>query len=368
MKIAIVINDTCACQSKYIHATDIIQSNIFKLGKEVSLVSFAQNIGDFNHIIGNYNCVLLLYNANKQSYFKTTKDLSSTFDIQLESTKPNWVTLQNATLFEEKELEYMGYCLRINSTQIIVLPNDVEYIRKVFESNIKNIINGNDDQHYESVCLKCYGILEDDAKNLISQYCNNLSIRYLSNRLNLTIFIDYNIQQNPNAQLSIAEICSALSKFIYSTDDCSLVDTVNNLLVVQNKKLIIGETITLGNMNSLLLDFGCINIDSSHVFVSLDQMFKFLKVDNRVVNQFGKCSVNTVYELNNLLLQSSNADVAVFILGDKMSEYCYIAIGDIEGIHVYKNKVNYEDVNHIDMIVETSMFYLIKKLRNNNLM
>ena len=71
--------------------------------------------------------------------------------------------------------------------------------------------------------------------------------------------------------------------------------------------------------------------------------------------------------MDNLLLEQANSDIAIFVLGDKTNNTCFIAIGDIDGIHVYKNKFMTYNQLTINMLSETTMFYLIKKLRQNDL-
>ena len=96
-------------------------------------------------------------------------------------------------------------------------------------------------------------------------------------------------------------------------------------------------------------------------------MINQLNIDKRIIDQFGKYSVNTVYELANAILSKKTTDDVVFVLGNKEENICYMAIGDIDGIHVYKNKVNYNDKSSIETISKTSIFYLIKKLKQNSL-
>ena len=108
-------------------------------------------------------------------------------------------------------------------------------------------------------------------------------------------------------------------------------------------------------------------MEQGRVFSNFDCLASSLKLESRIVSQFGKFSVNTVYELDNLLLQSSKADIAIVVLGDKNCDTCYIAIGDIDGIHVYKNKIFSFDDALIETLSDTTLFYLIKKLRQNDL-
>ena len=85
------------------------------------------------------------------------------------------------------------------------------------------------------------------------------------------------------------------------------------------------------------------------------------------MSDYGKYSVNTVYELANAMLETKTGDLVLFVLGDKNSDICYMAIGDFDGIHVYKNKINIKNLNLIGNLSKTALFYLIKKLKQNDL-
>ena len=92
-----------------------------------------------------------------------------------------------------------------------------------------------------------------------------------------------------------------------------------------------------------------------------------LSIDKNIIDSYGEYSVNTIYELSNSLLEHSTADIVVFTLGDKNHDICYMCIGDIDGIHVYKNKINIKDDNMVINLTKTAIFYLIRKLKQNNL-
>ena len=61
------------------------------------------------------------------------------------------------------------------------------------------------------------------------------------------------------------------------------------------------------------------------------------------------------------MLEKTSADNVLFVLADKFNpDICYIAVGDIEGIHVYKNKIVGSKNIYTETISKTSIFYLIK--------
>ena len=370
-----------------------IKFNIFKIGEQASLISYFNNtFENLNNIIqDNYNLIFCigsenaLYNYNIKENFSRLFNKKIEKNFSCESALKKHCEINNLVFGSQEEMvcslpqdsiplcdsKYYdnGFMYRHNNTYIIYLPADYDLYLNVYSTLIMPMLKDIILTKNECVVLKCYGILEKDIRSIIENELSNkhVDIQIMSNRLDSSIHIRYNQENSDSVQTIIAEICSKLSKFIYSTEDSSLYETAINLLNIQKKKIVIAETITHGNtsLNISKNDVGV--IEKSYIFNNFDSIASTLKLEPRVVNQFGKFSVNTVYELDNLLLQNSTSDIAVFILGDRSTDICYIAIGDIDGIHVYKNKIMTFNDSIIDTLTETTLFYLIKKLRQNDL-
>ena len=80
---------------------------------------------------------------------------------------------------------------------------------------------------------------------------------------------------------------------------------------------------------------------------------------------------NGVYEMAVNALSITNANIVVVSSANLQSNsmptgLCYIAIGDKNEIHVYKNIFKGNHFEMIDSITTASYFYLIKKLRKND--
>ena len=132
------------------------------------------------------------------------------------------------------------------------------------------------------------------------------------------------------------------------------------LMKIQRKTLCIGETITFGNITKNLAVIDNKNISSTNIYHNYTEMINNLSIEKKVIDQFGQYSVNVVYELANALLERTSADNVLFVLGDrKDSEFSYIAVGDLDGIHVYKNKISMID-DYYETLSKTAIFYLIK--------
>jgi len=391
MKIAIVgIANNLANIDEQIKITEFIKLNMIKQGKLPSLVSYFENTyNNVNYVLSmNFDYVIFVGTDNIIYNYGIIENISRALQIKLikDSTCENSIksycklnqqefTQQEEmlTFFPEmaqpiytKEFLSNGFKLKYNNTTLLFLSGNYKFVKNIFYDNFFELFDNN--FSFNHITLRCYGIQEKDIRNIISIELNNPSttISILNNRLDSIIQIEYSINNENTAQTIIADVCQKLSHFIYSTEDTNIYQTAINLLELQNKRIVICETVTSGNV---ILNLNKLNpkiVEKSLIFNSFDSLAKHFKLDEKIVNQYGQYSVNTAYELDNLLLQQANSDIAVFILGNNAHNECYIAIGDIDGIHIYKNKLLSSDEN-FETISETTMFYLIKKLRQNDL-
>ena len=78
-------------------------------------------------------------------------------------------------------------------------------------------------------------------------------------------------------------------------------------------------------------------------------------------------SVEIVYEMAAGLLEHTECDMAIATYGNINDDYCYIAVGDIDGLHVYKNKCSGSHDKLVETLSKSAIFYLIKKIKQNDL-
>ncbi|MBE5735755.1 MAG: hypothetical protein E7356_00130 [Clostridiales bacterium] len=327
-----------------------------------------QDIGSFNSNTSKLSELLHKGTTTNQSIIANINNYCNYNNISLESHKTMLVPTDSIPIIDPHFLD-AGYINKYNNTLIISLPNNDQFIKAVFDQGITRFLAPTIAQFDSLLTLRCYGTLLSSIKQTISNELNNSSINitFVNNRLDTAIYIRYNSTQNAIAQPIIAEICSKLNNYIYSTDDTNLYETATNLLSIQRKKLAIVETITNGNIAHQLNKHNANNlIQFSQNFTNQSAILEQFRVDDKLINHHGFNSVNIVYELDNLLIQKTVADIAIFVLGDINDDMCYVAIGDLDGIHVYKNKINHNDTSLIDTLSETTMFYLIKKLKQND--
>jgi len=393
MKIAFLgLSSNLTDITKQEEVINYLKFNILRVGEHVSLISYFNNNSDqINKILlEDFDVIFCIGSDSAIFNYNIKENLAKCLSSRLETNSILMETLKkycqnknivygsteelismiphNSIPISDSEFYDNGFIFNSNNKYIIFLPSDDGFVKRIY-NNMWSIISNNIPNNEIVLTLRCYGLLEKDIRNLICDEINNpnLGIQIINCRLDNIIYIKYNNENSNVVQNSIAEICSKLTKFIYSTDNSNLSEISINLLKMQRKRLILAETLTYGNIALNISKIDHTVIEKTYVFNNFDAITNTLKLDNKVVEQFGKFSVNSVYELDNLLLQNSTSDIAVFVLGDKSSDTCFIAIGDIDGIHVYKNNIMNFDKGLIATLSETTLFYLIKKLRQNDL-
>lgn len=397
MKIACIgLNSNLINSNEQCEVIKYLNKKIYEIGENISLISYFDNSLDkIKSIIADKYDVLFIVGTSQVIYNHNIKDnLSRIFNEKMQNSDVCYSNLKrycedhNIPFSMQEEMEIMlptnsiplltktnynnGFMYKFSETYVIFLPDSLEFIEENYLNYILPLLNDLIDIKSEYQVIKCFGILEKDIKNLINEYYNvpDISINIISDDLDNAIYIRYNNNSNfAKIQEVISNIISKLNKFIYSLEDESIYKMAIDLLTVQHKKVTIAETITLGNITSKLCEYGNSYIHSSNIFVHFDDMISKLGVDKSEIEDYGKYSVNTVYELANSLLCSNSADIVLFVLGDigNKNNTCFMAVGDIDGIHVYKNKINIKNQKTIENLSKTAVFYLIKKLKQNDL-
>jgi len=394
MKIAYIgLSNNLIDTSCFDEILKFFNKQLSKVGEQVSLISYFSNNYDLlNSTLSNkYDIVFCIGSDNPIYNHRIKENISKIYFDKLETNEACKKSMQtycnrfNITINAEEEMEcelptksiplcdnncyYSGFMYKANNTYLIYLPNDYNFVNDMYNKYISTLLNDIININDEILTLRCYGILEKDIREvLIDEFSNNnIQIQIIGTRLDNKVTIKYNQNNIAIAQEIIASICSKLSKFIYSTEDTDLYETAINLLNLQKKKLVIAESLTLGNISLNLSKIDHNVLENSYIFNSFDSITKQFKPDASIEKQHGRYSVQMIYELDNILLQSSTAQIAVFVHGGYDNDICYVAIGDIDGIHVYKNKIISDNKQMIDTLSETTIFYLIKKLRQNDL-
>ena len=397
MKISCIgLNSNLINSNEQIEVIKYLNKKLYEIGENVSLISyFDNNLDKLKTLLQSDNNILFFVGNSQVIYNHNIKDnLSRIFGEKLQPSDVCYGNLRkycedhNIPFSMKEEMEVMlptnsiplisknnynnGFMYKYNEMYIIFVPDSLEFIKENYINYILPLINDLINIKLDYQVIKCFGILEKDIKIIINDYYNipEISINIIGDDLDNAIYIRYNSSSNfAKIQEIMSDIISKLNKYIYSLEDESIYKMAIDLLSVQHKKLIIAETITLGNITRKLCEIDNSNIYSSKIFVNYNDIINTLDISKSTITDYGKYSVNTVYEFSNSLLESNPADIVLFALGDNSSadNICFMAVGDLDGIHVYKNKINIKDDKTIENLSKTAVFYLIKKLKQNDL-
>ncbi len=256
--------------------------------------------------------------------------------------------------------------------KVFALPNEVALVKPYIAEHIVPFVSAVTGTNLNSYCIKTFGIAEKDIKQLLSEYFDNVDIliNTFANDLDVKTVVKYdNALDRDKIQYFTSGIYEKLRKYIYTDEDISIYQLAIDLLSITNKKLAIAETITKGRIvNNLLFTNNCDDrIDYSITGYSPSKLQTKLNLDAEQIAHQGECSVEICYEMAVGLLDNSQADVVLATCGSKDSEFCYIAVGDSDGIHVYKNKCSGDQDRVVDTLAKSAIFYLIKKIKQNDL-
>ena len=224
--------------------------------------------------------------------------------------------------------------------------------------------------------LKLFGIPEKEILNSLSDLINqnpDIIVSTLSENLETSLIIRYNMLiEKERINSFISSIYERLRKFIFTDEDTTLYQLALDLLTLHNSSITICETITGGNISS---EFNkCVSpskhlINQSIVFNNQTAVLNNTNCNPKIINTNGLASVESTYELASAILEKNNGGMVLVTCGDleKDDHVCFIAVGDADGIHVYKNTCIGTRSQIVETVSKCAVFYLIKKLKQNDL-
>ena len=316
-------------------------------------------------IVKSEHCVNFVNSYLKKENIQSIPQIENEYYIP-----SNAIPLNNASFYLQ------GFMYDGGKTTYIFLPNYKDSIRFLYENSIMPIISRIRQIALESVTINTFGISEKEILLSLKDLINNdykISISTYANDLDVSIVVRYNaLTPNEIINVFVSKIYEKLRKFIYADGETSLYQMALDLMTISNKTLAIAETITGGNICS---EFNKCSSPSKNLILEgriLNNQYSqksLLNVNTNVVTRYGTISVETAYELATSLLETSNADLVLVTCGDidGESNICYLAIGDMDGIHVYKNTYSGAKDKVISTVSKCGVFYLIKKLKQNDL-
>ncbi len=286
-----------------------------------------------------------------------------------------------ANLLPVKISALQSFIVTGNNKTFVFIPGELDVVKYVFENYLKDVIKQNLSTKYATTTIKTFGISEKDIYSILSDLIKNkYKILFLTypNNLEVSIVIRYNETLSPEIVNDvICKVYERLNKYIYAEEEVSIVQRAVDLLNIGSRKLAVAETITGGNISTSLIK-QCNNISNtlieSLVLSNEESLTNRLKVSPIILKQYSSVSVEVAYEMAAGLLETSNADIVLTTSGlidyaenDKVGKLCYIAVGNSDGIHVYKNVLYGTREQVIDSLTQTAFFYLIKNIKQNDL-
>ncbi len=288
---------------------------------------------------------------------------------------------ESAELLPVKISALQSFICSTPSRTFLFIPGELDIAKYIFKNYLKNIIKENLITKYKTTTIKTFGISEKDIYSILSDLIKNkYKILFLTypNNLEVSIVIRYN--ENLDKEIIndlIYKVYERLNKYIYAEEEVTIVTRALDLLKVNHKTLAIAETVTGGNISTNLIKQSS-NLKNvlieNIVATDISSLINRLKVSPAILKQYSEVSVEVAYEMAAGLLETSNADIVLTTCGltdfnndDKEGKVCFIAVGNIDGIHVYKNTLYGTREQVIDSLTQTAFFYLIKNIKQNDL-
>lgn len=263
---------------------------------------------------------------------------------------------------------YQGYILKGAQVNYIVL--SLDNFKNMFEVAIDEIENN----EYKTITFKTFGLLEENIRDLLADFYKNkdgIKISTIHDELDVDIIIKAKETNEKLAEYSSA-VVKKLSKFIYAEENISIYNVAYKLLSMTNKTLAVAESVTGGNIVSSIIknNKGASGVISKSLVVYSDEAkHDLLGVNPTTLKEKTAVSSAVAYEMVQGLAKITSADLFLattgYADGEKSGE-CFIAVGDRDSIHVYKNVFGGSRETVIENVTKSALFYLVKKLRSND--
>ncbi len=269
-----------------------------------------------------------------------------------------------------------GYIVTYKSDIFCVLPNNYIDARDMFDDVVLDFILSNQKKKYKSYTFKTFGLSENGIIQAIYSEIKNkfkVSINLFAKPFEVDIVLKAGAE-NEHLEDVAKNVLLKLDKFIYAVEDVPIEKVLYELLKMNDIKIGFVEDVTCGKLMSRLnrqAPDAKNYIAPSLVLTSKEDKKEKLNIQDDMAT--GDVDANVVYSIAvEYLKQNKSANLVIATVGtttsvnNLSSGLSYIAVGDRNEIHVYKNifKGSHEEI--VDCICTASYFYLIKKLKKND--
>jgi nicotinamide-nucleotide amidase len=271
-----------------------------------------------------------------------------------------------------------GFVTYKNGRHIIFLPNDLHSLRQLYPTWIEEFIKAKFPKLSMSFTLKTFGLTKPDALVLLGDLLKNknqIKLVIYPNDLELSIIIKYSaLTPIEDIDAYVNNVKTRLNNFIYAEYDESLFEVAFSLLKQNNMTIAVAESITGGNIvSNLIKNNEGISKFLTEGITSYSDMSKInrLGVSVNTLTKHTAVSAEIAYEMAaGLLEKNEEADFVLATTGHASPQaedtgLVFLAVGNYDGIHIYKNKFNGSRQKIIDSATKAGIFYLIKKIKQN---
>lgn len=269
------------------------------------------------------------------------------------------------------EGEKQGYILKGINSYFVVLSLDN------FDLAIDSVLSSLSQEDSKYITFKTFGLNIDGLNSLLFEFKRNrdgIKIFTFSDGLDIDIIIK---AKSTNDKLDdyAQNILKKINAFVYAEEDIPIYKVVKKLLNLTNKTICFAESITGGNMAGQFIKYnsGASNyLKQSFIVYSDEAKQNILNVTKQTLISKSAVSAECAYEMALGALEKSGSDLVVATTGfaedtqTRSAGECYVAVGDRQFIHVYKNIYNGNREQIIENVSKAGFFYLIKKLRSND--
>lgn len=254
----------------------------------------------------------------------------------------------------------------------LIMPSGEQELETYLDKMLSFVLQ-NQPQYKQCQTFKTFGLSEQNIRQVLSDLIKNkdkISINVYSDNLDSEIIIRSKSEQVAFNEY-VGKVFSRLNKYIYAEEAISMEQTLFRLLSNSNLNVSFGESITHGNiLNSLMTanpEFSKY-IKATYVFQDAKNICDRISAKTSTIQNFGNSSVETIFEVSSNIINETGSDIVCGVVGSFENEVCksYVAVGDKNAIHVYKNTFCAPFCEAIDSTTKATLFYLIKKLRQND--
>lgn len=281
--------------------------------------------------------------------------------------------------FEVLKPLYGAECgaVRVKGKKMLVyLPEEKEDALYIFSEEILPRAVKCRGYELRSYQFKLFGADRAEMKRKLSEMPKSRGYTlssYTDYRKDTLIGITFSRKTEENEEREvISRLYNLFSEYIYADSDISLEQSAVDTLKVRKKKVGVGESLTGGLISSKIVSVAGASevFDEGFVTYANESKHSVLNVNEATLRKYGAVSDQTAYEMAVGLL-SRGCDYAVATTGiagpeggsaEKPVGLCFTAVGNMEGIHIYR-QVFEGDRNGIrEQIACDALFKLIRML------